>query len=100
MGGGGSRLVAFDKRFHLVDNLLAALAGHLGVRADGDHVLVGGEALEVDGGGVFAEGLVVGEVVGGGQLPAAVAAEEAEVAGVVVEVAGMANKKSVTKLLL
>lgn len=55
----GCRLVAFNNGLHFVDDLLAALAGYPGVRADGDHILVGGEAFEIDSGGVFAEGLVV-----------------------------------------
>lgn len=53
----GCRLVAFNNGFYLVDNLLATLAVHLGIHADGDHVFVGRVAFEVDGGGVFAEGL-------------------------------------------
>ena len=78
----------------------AALAGHLGVGADGDEVFVGGEAAEVDGGGVLAEGLVVGEVVGGGKLPAPITAEKTEVAGVVVVVAGIVVEDHPTELLL
>lgn len=96
----GCQLVAFNNGLYFVYDLLAALAGHLGVHADGDHVLVGGEAFEVDGGGVLAEGLVISEVVGGGQLPAAVAAEEAEVAGMVVEVAGIVVEDHAAELLL
>ena len=49
----GCRLVAFNNGLYFVYDLLAALARHLGVHADGDHVLVGGEASEVDGGGAF-----------------------------------------------
>ena len=52
-------LLVFHNGFHLVDDLAAAVAGHLGVHADGDHVFVGGETTEVDGGGVLAEGLVI-----------------------------------------
>ena len=49
----GCRLVAFNNGFYLVDNLLATLAAHLGIHADGDHVFVGRVAFEVDGGGAF-----------------------------------------------
>lgn len=93
-------LLVFHNGFHLVDDLAAAVAGHLGVHADGDHVFVGGETTEVDGGGVLAEGLVISEVVGGCQLPAAITAEEAEVAGMVVEVAGIVVEDHAAELLL
>ena len=93
-------LLLFYNGVHFIDDLPATLAGHLGVRADNDHVLIGGEAFEVDGGGMLAESLVVGEVVGGGHLPAALAAEEAEIAGMVVEVAGIVVEDHAAELLL
>ena len=80
--------------------MLAAKTGHLGVRADNDHVLVGGQAFEVDGGGMLPKGLVVGEVVGRRQFPPAITAEEAEIAGMVVEIASVVIEDHTTELLL
>ena len=80
--------------------MLAAKTGHLGVRADNNHVLVGGQAFEVDGGGMLSKGLVVGEVVGRRQFPAAITAEEAEIAGMVVEIASVVIEDHTTELLL
>ena len=58
------------------------------VDADGDHVFVGGQTIVVDGCGMLSQRVVVGQVVGWSQRPLAVVADEAEIAGMIVVVAG------------
>ena len=54
----GCRLVAFNNGLHFVYDLLAALARHLGVHADGDHVFVGNAKPWTDEDGIMYMGVI------------------------------------------
>ena len=79
---------------------MTTLACHFRVHTHGYKVFVGGSTFEVDGGRVFSEGAVGCKVVCRSQLPHSIIAKEAEVSGVIVEIANIVVENNPAELML